>query len=129
MASLERSSMTIQSLEEAFKKLFDVNSVQFKYKMSNGNVQGIYQDFHLENALADCANSGARFLELQLTASGAPAQSSPSPSKPTSSPATPKPVTPSSSTSYRIVSFQLFFIFYFLFIFIFYFLRALIIFQ
>ena len=121
MASLERSSMTIQSLEEAFKKLFDVNSVQFKYKMSNGNVQGIYQDFHLENALADCANSGARFLELQLTASGAPAQStpSPSPSKPTSSPAALKPVEPSSSTSYSKVSFQLFFFFFFLFIYFF----------
>lgn len=99
MASLDRGTLTIQVLEDTFKRLFDVGSVQFKYKMSNGNLQGIYQDFHLENALSDCASSGARFLELQLTSSGAPPATSSPVKTPTASPVAPKPTPVQSSPS------------------------------
>ena len=68
--------MTIQSLEEAFKVVFALSSLQLRYQMSTGNVQGLYQDVHLENAIKDSASSGAKYLELQVTGGGAPAPAS-----------------------------------------------------
>merc|ERR1712137_604607 len=93
--------LSIASIEEAFKKSFSLNSIQLKYRMSNGNVQGLYQDFHLDNALKDTADSGAKYLELQITGSGGAASSAPaSTPKPAATPAAaapaasvPKPVT------------------------------------
>lgn len=82
-AEVERGNLTVPALEEAFKKVFSLSSVQMKYKLSNGNVQGVYQDFHLEKAMEDSAKSGAKYLQLEITgaAGGAPA-AAPSPSKP-----------------------------------------------
>jgi len=86
-AEVERGNLTVPALEEAFKKVFSLSSVQLKYKLSNGNVQGVYQDFHLEKALEDSAQSGAKYLTLEVTgAGGAPAASSTQ-----SRPAQPKP--------------------------------------
>merc|ERR1712137_502888 len=78
--------LSIASIEEAFKKSFSLNSIQLKYKMSNGNVQGLYQDFHLDNALKDTADSGAKYLELQITGSGGAASSGSRPSVSSPSP-------------------------------------------
>merc|ERR1719282_375114 len=70
-AQIERGELSIASIEEAFKKSFSLNSIQLKYNMSNGNVQGLYQDFHLENALKDTADSGAKYLECKSPAQAA----------------------------------------------------------
>lgn len=40
--------------------------------MSNGNVQGLYQDFHIEKALEDSTQSGARYLQIEVSGSGGP---------------------------------------------------------
>merc|ERR1719282_423026 len=89
-AQIERGELSIASIEEAFKKSFSLNSIQLKYNMSNGNVQGLYQDFHLENALKDTADSGAKYLEVQITGSGGAGSSAPAPT-PTPAAAAPKP--------------------------------------
>jgi len=90
-AEVERTNLTVQGLEEAFKKVFSLSSVQMKYKMSNGNIQGVYQDFHLEKAMEDSVASGAKYLQLEITgAGGAPASSAPAPT-PTPAVSTPSP--------------------------------------
>lgn len=77
----------MQALESAFKEKFELQSIQLKYKMSNGNVQGLYQDFHIEKALEDSTNSGARYFQIEISGSGGPSSSASS----YSAPSQPKP--------------------------------------
>lgn len=67
-------------VEKAISQSFQLPGVSLKYNNSNGTSTGLYQDFHLENAIKDAETSGARFFELQVSAgSGGSGGSQPAP--------------------------------------------------
>jgi len=97
-----RAGLTLPSLQQQLASAFGVEGVSIQYKSSSG-LKGVYQQFHLDDAVKDFDATGARYFEVQLQATGAPAPTpSPvaSPAKPAPSPtpaAAPKPSTPVAS--------------------------------
>jgi len=61
-----RDKLTVKDLEAAVAKAFSLNGVNLKYKLKNGNEQGLYQDFHLESSLTQSEEAGERFFHVSV---------------------------------------------------------------
>jgi hypothetical protein len=69
-----RTDLTLDAVKEKLATTFAIQNVSLLYVPASGSRKGLYQDFHLEEALKDSESSGARYFELQVSPGSTPAQ-------------------------------------------------------
>jgi len=70
---LERGKeVDLDRLKSSLEKLFGENNLTLRFKSTEGKVETLYQNFHLEAALKDCEKSGAKYVLIQLFGGSGP---------------------------------------------------------
>lgn len=62
------TSLQIRDVKVAFERKFGARNATLSYKYSDGKLQPLYQDFHLQDAFKDAEKSNFSFLTLDVEA-------------------------------------------------------------